>query len=780
MRTLLSVFLFLFYFTYPSSQTSRELIFNTNSTKSSSNSTRFMTFIALVDPLCKPSPFFSHHHWYSSLLTSSSSTTSFIHIYNTLIHGFSASLTPYQAKHINSSHGVLSLFPDSIFHLHTTRSPSFLGLNNLKLKLLNSSGSNVIIGFMDTGIWPEHPSFADDGLEPIPAHWRGKCETGFGFNQSNCNKKLIGARFFSGGYRALFGHLDHPASEYRSPRDHDGHGTHVSSIAAGAPVTGSSFYGFAGGLAQGMAPNARIAVYKVCWVSGCLLSDICAAFEKAILDGVNIISISLGSSRLPFYLDLLSIVSLRAFSGGIFVAFSAGNEGPTWASITNAPPWITTVGAGTIDRDFPAKLLLGNGISITGISITLTRESKLTRGFHRLYFGGEISSSKFSFSRQLVKGNIVLCLTTGHMPRMLLGASLLSLGAVAMVICHGSIDPNGIISEPHVIPTITVGILEAKLIEDYILSSDSPVANISSQGTVEKHAKPAPVVAAFSSRGPNSAVPGILKPDVIAPSVNILGAWTDAIGPSSVALDNRRPQFNIMSGTSMACPHVSGVAAIIKSVHPDWGPSEIKSALMTTSNTHKLYYYRNVSLLSSSLILDESTGKAANPFDFGAGHIHPERALDPGLVFDLGYQDYIDFLCELNYTKNEIHIISGKHANCSNIGKGQLNYPAIVVAAEKVGHEGVNFYRRLKNVNEVGSRKYKAKVVGLRGFYKVDVIPKKLKFSKIDEKLSFKIAIRKEKGVAKRNSLWVGALIWHEIGGKHRVRCPIVIFSRQG
>ncbi|KAE8657928.1 Detected protein of unknown function [Hibiscus syriacus] len=516
-----------------------------------------------------------------------------------IIHGFSATLSPNQAKTLRELSGVLSLYPERVVHLHTTRSPSFLGLQTTNPYVIDTSGSDSITGFVDTRIWPEHPSFSD-------------------------------------GYESWFGQSDNLVKEFRSARDSDGHGTHVASIAAGSPVQGSGFFGFSVGSARGMAPTARIAVYKVCWSSGCLLSDICKAFETAMSDGVHIISLSLGSSRLPFYLDLLSIVSFRAFSNGIFVSALAGNYGPTSASVANEPPWITMVGAGTIHRDILAKIhLKNNNVS----AITLMPKDDLLRKHRPLRFVGQFnSSSKFNCHDNL----------------------------------HGIVDPNGIVSEPHVIPTISVGIEAAKQIEDC----------------------------------PNSLVSGILKPDIIAPEVDILGAWTNTIGPS----------------------------ALIKSNHPDWGPNKIKSAIMTTSMSHKRYYHRHKPFSATSPIPDESTGNAATPFEIGAGHILPIKAMVPGLVFDSEHQDYVNFLCSLNYTNKQLQIITGSKSLCSNDGTWELNYPAIVVEAERVWHRDnpVVITGKLKTVN-VGSTKYEAKIVGPKGYYKVEVNPRRMRFSGMSE-----------------------------------------------
>ncbi|KAJ4958115.1 hypothetical protein NE237_025226 [Protea cynaroides] len=776
-----SLFISFFFFT-----TSLQITHTQNSITDISAVLNRTTFIVLVNRDSKPSPFLSPQHWYSSLLSSSSSSTSsFIHVYSTLIHGFSATLTPLEAEILEKSHGVVTLFRDSILHLHTTRSPMFLGLNyrNSSLLKLSNNGTDAIIGLVDTGIWPERKSFHDDGLGPVPTRWKGQCEEGEEFNRSNCNRKIIGARFFAGGYDASFvrsAHADGSIVDFRSPRDSDGHGTHVASIAAGAPVAGAEFQGFAGGTARGMAPQARVAVYKVCWSMGCLLSDVCAALEKAVSDGVDIISVSLGSSRMPFHLDLLSIMSFRVADRGVFVAASAGNEGPYPASITNAPPWVMNVGAGTIDRDFPAVVLLGNGKNVSGVSVSIKPRHETTRNAHPLYSSGKITSSIFNFSPQYVQGRIVLCTTDGHVSTVLLGTLLKYAGAAAMIISHGNLDPNGIIAEPHVLPTITVGVAEAKSIQDYIISDTNPTAVILSYGTVPMHARAAPIVASFSSRGPNLAVPGILKPDIIAPGVNILGAWTGAIGSPDTIPDPRRSEFNLMTGTSMACPHVSGVAALIKSVHPNWSPSEIKSALMTTASIYTHYDTRNMSIQSSrpkSPISDEFSSEAASPFGLGAGHLEPERAMDPGLIYDLGYDDYVNFLCGLNYTERQIEIITGKRVFCLENGDRRLNYPAIVVAGEEVEDGIVVLIKRLKVVSE-GQGFYKAKVVGFeRGDYKIEVEPKILRINGIGERVNFKVMIRKEGKRIGRKEMWVGALIWREEITKHTVRCPIVIYS---
>nr|XP_027124122.1 subtilisin-like protease SBT1.5 [Coffea arabica] len=246
------------------------------------------TFIVRVRPDAKPSIFPTHQHWYESSLTSllsshhstAATATSppppppplLLHTYSTVFHGFSAQLTVSQAHALHSFPGILAVIPEQVRQLHTTRSPQFLGLKTSdSAGLLKESdfGSDLVIAVIDTGIWPERKSFDDRDLGPVPPKWKGACVPGRDFLATSCNRKLIGARYFSNGYEATNGKMNE-TTKYRSPRDSDGHGTHTASIAAGRYVFPASTLGYARGVAAGMSPKARLAAYKVCWNSGCL------------------------------------------------------------------------------------------------------------------------------------------------------------------------------------------------------------------------------------------------------------------------------------------------------------------------------------------------------------------------------------------------------------------------------------------------------------------------------------------------------------------------------
>lgn len=197
------------------------------------------------------------------------------------------------------------------------------------------------------------------------------------------------------------------------------------------------------------------------------------------------------------------------------------------------------------------------------------------------------------------------------------------------------------------------------------------MARIEFGGTVISKSR-APEVALFSSRGPSLTNPSILKPDIIAPGVNIIAAWPQNLGPTGLPEDNRRVDFNVLSGTSMACPHVSGIASLIRAVHPQWSPAAIRSAIMTTADT--------IDRLGKP-IMDGL--KPAGVFAIGAGHVNPSRVLDPGLVYDIKADEYVAHLCTLGYTRSDIFIIAHRRVNChETLLKNRdfsLNYPSISV-----------------------------------------------------------------------------------------------------
>jgi subtilisin family serine protease len=506
------------------------------------------------------------------------------------------------------------------YELRTTRTPEFLGLDGTDaLSPQSGTGSDVIVGVLDTGVWPERPSYDDAGFGPVPAGWKGKCEEGGDFNASACNKKLIGARFFLAGYEADNGPMD-TTKESRSPRDNDGHGTHTSSTAVGGVVRGADLLGYA----AGTAPRARVATYKVCWLGGCFSSDILKAMELAVADGVDVLSLSLGGDSSDYYRNSIAVGAFSAMERGIFVSCSAGNAGPGAATLSNGAPWITTVGAGTIDRDFPAVVTLGNGANYTGASLYTSKP--LPSAAPLFYTGNASNNSMSAFCMmgslvpEKVRGKIVIC-GRGSNGRVQKDIVVRAATGAGMILANTAANGEKLVADAHIIPGARMGQKAGDALRAYAVSDPNPTANIVFAGT-KVGIQPSPVVAAFSSRGPNTVTSGILKPDIIAPGVNILAAWSGSVGPTPIPDDTRRVGFNIISGTSMACPHVSGLAALLRAAHPEWSPVAIRSALMTTAYNE----YPN-----GNGILDVSTGNPATPLDVGAGHVDPAKAVDPAL-----------------------------------------------------------------------------------------------------------------------------------------------------
>ncbi|CAN6480493.1 unnamed protein product [Victoria cruziana] len=657
--------------------------------------------------------------------------------------------------------------PSQTYKLHTTRSWDFLGLNLATPQTLLSAtnyGDDVIIGMVDTGIWPESESFGDRGLGPIPSRWRGTCQRGESFNASNCNRKIIGARFFvSAIIEELQSRFNNtPDLDYLSPRDGDGHGTHTASIAAGSIVHNASCGGLARGLARGGAPRARLAIYKACWDDmGCANADILAAIDAAIHDGVDILSISLGSTfpAEPGYLDKENGISMGAFHAmtrGITVVCSAGNWGPTAQQVVNTAPWILTVAASTIDRSFPAVITLGSGRRLVGQSMYSGKRKHVQR---RIVYAGDIAAATGnaeaassclpgSLNATAVAGKIVLCFhnVSGGSVEFCDAASTVSeAGGAGMIFAMHSAN---VLSTCLDILGVQVDYAMGTEIYNYIMSTRNPFAKLTKPETVVGRVT-SPMVAAFSSRGPGRLSSDIIKPDIAAPGVQIMAAKAS----STIS-------YRFDSGTSMACPHISGVAAMLKSLHPTWSPAAIKSAIVTTATTVDAY--------GAPIKAEGNTRKLADPFDFGGGHVCPNKAADPGLIYDMRPADYMHFLCSVGFSNTTIKRTMGIASSCQQPKRSvsDLNLPSISISNLK---ETTTVTRTVTNVGPVNSA-YRAMVEAPHEV-KITVKPSVLYFNETSTSATFGVTfspLREMQGVFS-----FGSLIWTD--GKHVVRIPIAV-----
>ncbi|CAL9075330.1 unnamed protein product [Musa acuminata var. zebrina] len=655
---------------------------------------------------------------------------SLVYSYTKSFNALAAKLLTKEMEKLAGMKGVVSVFPSKILHPRTTRSWDFLGFpatvnRNPPLE------SDVIVGMIDTGIWPESESFNDQGLGPPPRKWKGDCIN------LKCNNKIIGARY----YNSL-----NDTSQEESPRDFNGHGTHTASTVAGKSVQGASLYGLAGGTARGGVPSARLAVYKVCWSFGCAEQDILAAFDDAIADGVDIISISIGYPfAFDYFLDVMAIGSFHAMKKGVLTSASGGNSGPYHGTVGNVAPWMLVSAASSTDRHIIDKLVTGDQRCVVGASVNTFATEKESYPF--VYFGdGSFPPADCTqLDEKLVKGKIVLC---GYIDD---GTGAYLAGAKGAVMLNDAFLDT---SSSFPLPAIAISYSNGEKLMQYINKTNNPVANIHKSEAVFD--PKAPVVGSFSSRGPNTITADILKPDISAPGIDILAAWSTLGKVSGSPNDTRSVEYNIISGTSMACPHTSGAAAYVKSFHPSWSPAAIMSALMTTAKP-----------MNPSLHPDAELA-------YGAGQLNPVKAVDPGLVFDATDADYVQMLCDEGYNKSMIRIITGDDRCCSSLGRRtarDLNYPSMALHVASNESFAGNFTRSVTNVGDACSI-YRVKIKA-DGRLKVVVNPKTLVFTKPDEKQGFVVSV--SGGPMATNSTASASIVW--LDGKHSVRSAMVVYT---
>jgi subtilisin family serine protease len=609
--------------------------------------------------------------------------------YKVVFNGFSAMLTDAEVRALKKNRGVANISADSILQLDTSYTPTFLGLDKPgglwdQLGGQDKAGEGIIIGIVDGGIWPEQDSFADRvdengnpsrngsklAYDAPPASWKGICQVGEGFAASDCNNKLIGARWFKQPSQTLHW------TEFLSARDsvagaegHGGHGDHTASTAAGNAHVTATTNGLSLGKITGMAPRARIAAYKVCWTdgvtgqNGCATSNSVAAIEQAVKDGVNVINFSIGpNAGGGAFNEPTEVAFLGAAAAGVFVAASAGNSGPSTAPVAHISPWLTTVGNSTHNRTYAGDVALGNGVTVTGASgnantpsapLVLAKDAglagvdpadiKLNQCF------GPADGPTTYLDPAKVTGKILVC-DRGANVLVNKSANGKTAGAVGVIIANVPGGATTILNQAHTLSTVHITKEDGQKVKDYYAATPGATAALNNlRGIVDPNIV-APQMNSSSSRGPNVANANIMKPDVTAPGTDILAAVSaDLTHAQRDAVAGGEPSpvkdFAFYTGTSMASPHVAGIAALLKQRHPDWSPAMIKSAIMTTA-------YDTFSDGLNGSVPWDSTARTTGtlPWGQGAGHVAPSAAADPGLVYDLSTVDYARFLCGLGIT----------------------------------------------------------------------------------------------------------------------------------
>lgn len=715
-----------------------------------------------------------------------------VHDYKVVLNGFSAMLTDTEVRALMGRSDVLAVTPDVPRELTTVSTRDFLKLSGpngawSKLGGVTEAGEDVIIGIVDGGIWPEHLSYADRvdangkpthdnsgslAYSAPPSRWQGDCQTGEGFTTAHCNNKLIGAQYFDDTYLSV-GRETHWSEFRSSPRDSLGgdvgegsHGTHTSTTAGGNYGVDVTMAGVDIGEMSGVAPRARLASYKVCWTyvdpsvtigrrNSCYVGDSVAAIEKAVADGVHVINFSIsGGTSLT---DPVEQAFFGAANAGVVAVASAGNDGPG-NQVAHISPWHTTVGASTHNREFQATVTLGNGQRYTGASMNtepLPAEELVDASIVGLP-GANAARLAFCYSASFnggqalldpakVAGKVVIC-NRGENDRVDKSRAVREAGGVGMIqVDNGA----GLVADMHSVPSVHVTAADGQRIRSYAAASAANATAAISKFVVGTSALNAPIMAAFSSRGPNRADPNVLKPDVTAPGVDIIAGGTPGLTQEQhddIVNGTLVPpvEFVSMQGTSMSAPHVAGLSALLRQKHPSWTPAMIKSALMTTA---------------TDTFPDAQQGdlRGILPFAQGAGHVNPTAALDPGLVYDIGEADYRKYLCG-----------AGVAGQCAG---GQIPGYDLNLASIAVGNVlgSVTINRSVTNVSTTASSF--TSQISVPGYTAV-VSPATLS---IEPGQTRPFTVTLTRNGAPENAWQYGTLTW--TGGGHTVRSPVIARS---
>ncbi len=601
--------------------------------------------------------------------------------YSIAANGFAAELSAEQAVELSQDRRVLVVERDIARKVDTWNTPGALGLsgkngvweqNGGRAK----AGAGVVVGIIDSGIWPESKSFNGLDLTAAPrtkwdvsmdadGHTRmekkdggvftGACEAGEEFTTDLCNSKLISARFYADAFIENVAEEDWSEYEVLSPRDSSGHGTHVASTAAGKRVDDVETETVKFGTVSGMAPAAKIAAYKVCWedsdpdTGGCFTSASLAAIDDAVADGVDVINFSISGAQ-ESIIDPVEFAFEGAAEAGVFVATSAGNSGPTASSVAHNSPWLTTVAAAT-HYAFENTLVLGNGQKIVGASISkqALASKRLVDSEDIVVAGGDAADAALCGPDTLdpaqAAGAIVVC-TRGVYDRVAKSAEVARAGGVAMVLANPS--ENSLDADFHAVPTVHISVADAEKVFAYLDSAGSTAKAAIKLGNLTNQTTPVPQVAGFSSRGPAaSSDSDLLKPDIIAPGASVLAA----VAPPS----NFDRDYDLYSGTSMSSPHIAGLAGFMMGVNPGWSAQQVKSAMMTTAT-------------STRTAEDEESGDG---FGQGAGLVNPKRFLDPGLFVTSTPREWLGFISDQGVDTG-VAPVAGKDINLPSMAQGQV------------------------------------------------------------------------------------------------------------
>jgi len=583
-----------------------------------------------------------------------------------VVYGGVAMVVPAnQAKQLLTVPGVVAVQEDALNRKLTDSSPEFVDAPPVWQTLggQSTAGAGVLFADLDSGVWPEHPSFdGDPDLPAAPARpGGGAFDCNFGDNPLTaeddpfeCNNKLVGGY----GFLETYNSVQDPETFGDTARDSDGHGTHTTSTAAGGIVEHADPLGVDRGTISGLAPGAAVIEYKVCGLQGCFSSDSADAVGQSILDGADVINFSISGGVDPLT-DPVELAFLDAYDAGVFVASSAGNDGPGASTANHLSPWVTSVAASTQTRAFESTLTLTGAddetIDLTGASITagIDEDTPVVLAQDVPGYGAELCDEEPA-AEDTFAGLIVACERGGN-GRIEKGYNLHLGGAEGMILYNPALADTE--TDNHWLPAVHLA--DGAELLDFV-DAHGPVTATFTDGT--KTEGTGDVMAAFSSRGPAGQV---IKPDITAPGVQILAGNTPVL--DEPALGPEGEYYMAIAGTSMSGPHVAGAGILLKAAHPDWTPGQIKSALMTTATT---------------AVVKEDEETPADPFDMGSGRIDIAKASNPGLTLDEDAEDFVGLTgtvnaIDLNIASVNAPVMPGRETTTrtfTNVGSGSATY----------------------------------------------------------------------------------------------------------
>lgn len=483
--------------------------------------------------------------------------------WTTALNGFAADLTIDQVQSLETNAEVAAVEANEVRPMAGRSTSAGVQGADLPRSDTGKQGAGTVIGFVDSGLAPDSPLFADvpglgDGSHP----YTGACSPGDGWTASSCNRKVVGAGWWVAG----FGADRLRTSERLSPLDAIGHGTQVASVAAGNADVSVRVNGRTTGNFGGVAPLARVAPYKACWAApdpaddGCASADLVSAIDRATADGVDVLNIAVAG---PTSIDTVERALLGAAEADIVVIGAAGNAGRT-SLAGHASPWVTTVGA-TRGTTLRGQVSVAGGPDLIGAS-----RSRRSLGPVQLVLGGEVAAPGArrrdarqcrpgSLDARRVAGRAVVCMR-GGIGRVDKSSAVAQSDGIAMVLANER--PGGVIDDFHSVPTVQLAQRDGRRLIRWARTHRTTSVRIAGVRPERAAAR----VAGWSASG--DARSTLLKPDVVAVGEGVLGAVPQSWG--------------LFSGTSAATARVSGLAALLRAEH-DWSAPVVRSVLTTTA-----------------------------------------------------------------------------------------------------------------------------------------------------------------------------------------------------